>query len=231
MRDEGLGSWIERRARFAPEHIALISGEKARSYRELACRVRRLAHGLRGMGVRQGDRVGWLGANHPAFLETLFASASLGAVLSPVNHRLDSGSIGRILEDSGSEVVVMEGRLATLPLPPIVRSRVVVGGGGEGTIEYERLAAESPDKVIDEQIGLGDLCLLPHTSGTTGAPKGVMLTHGNIIWNVVNFLSCVDFRSDEYHDCHRPAFPGGWNRSERVARPVQGRHGRCSGEL
>ena len=105
MRNEGIGSWIERRARIAPDRIALISGDKARSYQDLARRIRRLAHGLRGLGVRQGDRVGWLGTNHPAFLETLFASASLGAVLSPVNHRLDSGSIGRILEDSGSEVL------------------------------------------------------------------------------------------------------------------------------
>jgi fatty-acyl-CoA synthase len=206
MRNEGIGSWIERRARIAPDRIALISGGKARSYQDLAHRIRRLAHGLRGLGVRQGDRVGWLGTNHPAFLETLFASASFGAVLSPVNHRLDSGSIGRILEDSGSEVLVMEGRLATLPLPPIVRSRVVLDGGREGAIEYEQLVTESPDDVIDERIGLGDLCFLPYTSGTTGAPKGVMLTHGNITWNVVNLLSSADFHSDDITIAIAPFF-------------------------
>ena len=75
MRDEGVGSWIERRARIAPDQPALIHGEWRCTYGELANRVRRLAHGFRELGVRRGDRVGWLGANHPAFLEVLFATS------------------------------------------------------------------------------------------------------------------------------------------------------------
>ena len=84
----GVGSWIERRARIAPDHVALVHGTTRRSYAELAERVGRLSSGLRELGVVHGDRVGWLGESHPAFLETLFAAAKLGAVFAPVNHRL-----------------------------------------------------------------------------------------------------------------------------------------------
>ncbi len=69
VRDRGVGSWVERRARTAPDDVALTHGNTSRTYAELADRVCRLAHGLRGLGVERGDRVGWLGANHPAFLD------------------------------------------------------------------------------------------------------------------------------------------------------------------
>ena len=73
----GVGSWIERQARTAPDQIALVAGDRPFSYAELAGRIRRLANGLHRLGVRRGDRVGWLGPNHPAFLESLFAAGLL----------------------------------------------------------------------------------------------------------------------------------------------------------
>ena len=85
----GIGSWIERRARAAPAGVALIAGDCSLTYSELADRGRRLANGLRTLGVAKGDRVAWLGPNHPAFLESLFAAGLLGAAMAPVNHRLD----------------------------------------------------------------------------------------------------------------------------------------------
>jgi fatty-acyl-CoA synthase len=69
--------------------VALIAGDCSLTYSELAGRVRRLANGLRALGVAKGDRVAWLGPNHPAFLESLFAAGLLGAAMAPVNHRLD----------------------------------------------------------------------------------------------------------------------------------------------
>ncbi len=79
--DFGVGSWIERRARIAPDRPALVYGTRALTYAELAARIRRLAAALRGLGVAHGDRVGWIGSNHPAFLETLFAVGRLGRSL------------------------------------------------------------------------------------------------------------------------------------------------------
>src|SRR5258708_1997431 len=117
MVDRGVGSWIERRARVAPDHLALIHGDGSCTYTGLADRVRRLARGFSELGVQRGDRVGWLGDNHPAFLEVLFATAKLGAVLAPVNHRLDHAVITDVLMGYSPTVVVVEQSAAAVPLP------------------------------------------------------------------------------------------------------------------
>ena len=80
----GVGSWIERRARIHPERLALAWGEERITYGDLAGRIRKLGHAFSSFGIGRGDRVGWLGPNHPAFLETFFAASSLGAALAPV---------------------------------------------------------------------------------------------------------------------------------------------------
>src|SRR5262250_2370242 len=105
----GVGSWIERRARVTPAHVALVHGDVRHTYDELARRIRRLAHALRTLGVRRGDRVSWLGENHPAFLELLFATAKLGAVLAPINHRQDSAAVAALLGDYAPAVTVVDG--------------------------------------------------------------------------------------------------------------------------
>ena len=207
--DRGVGSWVERRARLAPDQPTLIHGEGRCTYGELAKRVRRLAHGLSEVGVQRGDRVCWLGANHPAFLEVLFATAKLGAIMAPVNHRLDPAVITEVLMGYSPSVVVVEQSAAGVSLPLGGGSRVVVGAATGAEIEYEHLVAESADDPVDQVIGLDDVCMLPHTSGTTGTPKGLMLTHGNITWNVINLLSVVDFRSDDVTIAIAPFFRTG----------------------
>ena len=193
----GIGSWIERRARAAPAGVALIAGDRSLTYSELAGRARRLANGLRTLGVAKGDRVAWLGPNHPAFLESLFAAGLLGAAMAPVNHRLDEAEIDWILEDTRPRVLIQHLAAGATAVRGPGPRQVAVGGSLEGAADFEALVAGSPGHAIEEPVGLDDLCLLPHTSGTTGRPKGVMLTHGNVTWNVVNLLSCADFRSDD----------------------------------
>jgi fatty-acyl-CoA synthase len=202
----GIGSWVERRARAAPGGVALIAGDCSVTYAELADRARRLANGLRTLGVAKGDRVAWLGSNHPAFLESLFAAGLLGAVLAPVNHRLAEAEIGWVLEDIRPRVLIRH-RVAgaTAVRSPAFR-HVAVGGSLAGAADFEALIAGSPGHAMDETVRLDDLCLLPHTSGTTGRPKGVMLTHGNVTWNVVNLLTCADFRSNDVTIAHVPFF-------------------------
>ena len=187
----------------------MIHGAGRCTYGELAIRVRRLARGFSELGVQRGDRVGWLGANHPAFLEVLFATAKLGAVMAPVNHRLDHAVITDVLMGYSPTVVVVERAAAGVSLPPGVGSRVVVGRATGAEIDYEHLVAESADVPFNQVIGLDEVCMLPHTSGTTGTPKGVMLTHGNITWNVINLLSVVDFRSDDVTIAITPFFRTG----------------------
>jgi fatty-acyl-CoA synthase len=193
----GIGSWIERRARAAPGGVALIAGDCPVTYAELADRARRLANGLRTLGVAKGDRVAWLGPNHPAFLESLFAAGLLGAVMAPVNHRLDEAGIGWVLGDIKPRVLIQHHAAGATAAHGPASRHVAVGGPLDGAADFEALIAGSPGHDPGETVGLDDLCMLPHTSGTTGRPKGVMLTHGNITWNVVNLLTCADFRGDD----------------------------------
>jgi fatty-acyl-CoA synthase len=202
----GVGSWIERRARIAPGQLALVSDDRSFTYAELAQRVRRLANGLRQLGVGRGDRVAWLGPNHPAFLEALFASALVGAALAPVNHRLAADGIRAVLADIQPRVLVQHAATDPTPAPGSVRHRVAVAGSVDGALDLEALVAGGPEDPIGLAVGMDDVCLLPHTSGTTGPPKGVMLTHANLTWNVINFLSCADFRGDDVTVAIAPFF-------------------------
>ena len=203
----GVGSWIERRARIDPDRPALIVEGRPVTYGRLAERIRRLAAGLLSLGVGHGDRIAWIGPNHPAFLEAFFAAGSLGAVLAPVNHRLAAGERARVLEDSEPTVLIEHSAIEPTPAPSSVRHGLAVGGGTtKGAIDYETFIGGAPDHVPDARIDLDDLLFLPHTSGTTGSPKGVMLSHGNVTWNVVNFLSLADFRGGDVTIAIAPFF-------------------------
>ncbi|MFI8067500.1 long-chain fatty acid--CoA ligase [Streptomyces sp. NPDC086033] len=204
MRNEGLGSWPARRARKTPHRTALIHGDTTFTYAELHTRVTRLAHALRARGIRRGDRVAYLGPNHPSYLETLFAAGSLGAVFVPLNTRLAGPEIGYQLSDSGARALVYgpshAGLVAGLPGSTDVRTYVEVGA------EYERLLAESAREPIDEPVTADDTCIIMYTSGTTGRPKGAMLTHGNLTWNAINVLVDTDLIADERALVSAPLF-------------------------
>jgi fatty-acyl-CoA synthase len=202
----GVGSWSERRARIAPDRVVLVGDDRSFTYAELAQRVRRLANGLQRLGVGRGDRVAWLGANHPAFLEALFASGLVGAALAPVNHRLAADGVRAVLADIEPRVLIQHAAMDPTPVEDSVRQRIAVAGSIEGALDLEALVAESPDDPVEVGVGMDEVCLLPHTSGTTGPPKGVLLTHANLTWNVINFLSCADFRSDDVTVAIAPFF-------------------------
>ncbi len=195
MRNEGLGSWPARRARKTPRRTALVyggsstddgawsTGDAASStvssststdYGTLHTRTTRLAHALRTRGLRRGDRIAYLGPNHPAYLETLFAAGILGAVFVPLNTRLAGPEIAHQLTDSGAKILVYgpthAGLVAGLPGSTDVRVYIEVGP------EYEELTDAASDEPIDEPVTADDTCIIMYTSGTTGRPKGAMLT-------------------------------------------------------
>jgi fatty-acyl-CoA synthase len=204
----GVGSWIERRARISPDRVALVHGSRSSTYAELSRRVRRLANGLRGLGVAPGDRIVWIGPNHPAFLEALFAVGLLRCSLAPVNHRLGTDVLAPVLEDIDPTAVIHHGGIGEIPIPTSVRHRIAVGGSERGRdgLDFDELIERSTDEPMGIAIGMEDMLLLPHTSGTSGTPKGVMLTHGNVTWNVLNMLSFADFRGSDVTVAIAPFF-------------------------
>ncbi|MEU9891923.1 long-chain fatty acid--CoA ligase [Streptomyces phaeochromogenes] len=204
MRNEGLGSWPARRARKTPHRTALVHGDTTVTYAGLYERTNRLAHALRDSGVRRGDRIAYLGPNHPSYLETLFAAGTLGAVFVPLNTRLAGPELAYQLTDSGAKALVygptFGGLVAGLPGNSDVRTYVEVGA------EYDQLLGAASDEAIDEPVIPDDTCIIMYTSGTTGRPKGAMLTHGNLTWNAVNVLVDQDVITDERALVSAPLF-------------------------
>ena len=205
MRNAGLGSWPERRLRISPHKPAIWFEGTTTTHGEFATRVRRAAAALAGLGVQRGDRVAWFGANHPAALETLYACGQLGAVWVPVNARLTAPEAQYVLEHSGASLVV-HGREhgtttdALRAALPAVRHWVAAEpplSGGAGSLDWAELTAAAEPVLRDELVTLEDVCLIMYTSGTTGRPKGAVLTHGNMTWSCLSQVLGFDFTPDE----------------------------------
>ncbi|MGI8752011.1 MAG: acyl-CoA synthetase [Acidimicrobiales bacterium] len=201
--DRGIGSWVGRHADATPQRVALAEGSAELTWAGFEGRTSRLARALLGLGVRRGDRVGVLLANSIAFMEATFAIAKLGAIMVPVNTRLAAPEVGYILADSGADVLIAHDVLgavagAAVTQPGVrVRHHLVVRAwwahpgdeGGGGGIDYEQaLLAEEP-RLLDMDVDTRDLHGIMYTSGTTGRPKGAMLTHANALANARNNLA------------------------------------------
>jgi fatty-acyl-CoA synthase len=198
MNNQGIGSWTARRARKTPSRTALIHEGRATSYAELHDRATRLAHALSSRGVGKGDRVAFLGPNHPSFLLTLFACGQLGAVFLPLNTRLAPAELSYQLEDSGTRTLLyVRSQPAGLPVDTLIEAEQQV---------FDDLLLAHPADPVDDPVGLDDLCMIMYTSGTTGRPKGALLTHGNITWNSLNVVVDVDISSDEVTLVSAPLF-------------------------
>lgn len=204
MRDQGIGSWPTRRARMTPDKVALMHDGRTETYVQLDHRANRLAHGLRERGIRRGDRVAYLGLNSIDLVETLFATAKLGAVFVPVNTRLTAPELRHVLTDSDARLLVWQDTFHDVvgTSADTVRDAVCLCPDGPGT---DALLGPH-DASLDEKIALDELFMIQYTSGTSGRPKGVMLTHANVVWNVFNLLIDIDLGSDEVALVTAPLF-------------------------
>jgi len=190
--DVGLGRMIGKRTALTPTNRALTFEGTTWTYAEFLDRIDRFADSLREGGITPGDRVGFLGFNHPVFLITMFAAARLGAIFVPLNFRLTASELDYIINDAGVHTIVADdAHKAELD---VVRSQlpceryVSAESGGEGWESLHEILAESPPLLQAAKVAADDVALIMYTSGTTGRPKGAMLTHGNIAWNNVNTL-------------------------------------------
>jgi fatty-acyl-CoA synthase len=189
--------WIERHAGLHPGRTAVRFQGRVLSYAELAQGIERMAAMLSGeLRLRRGDRIAWLGLNHPDMLSLLFSAARCGLILVPLNWRLAPPEIGFILRDAGAKVLFgqrdLVAALTAETLPDGCRLVVTDPVGGTGHAPgFSDLIATAGDAPGHEG-GPDDPLLIVYTSGTTGRPKGAVLTQRALDCNAANAVHMYD---------------------------------------
>lgn len=201
--------WAEQRPGSPAIHF---EGEDV-DYATLERMVRSAALALRRAGIRRGDRVAFLGTNHPQMLVLLFALARIGAILAPLNFRLAPAEHLRQLQDCAPRLLVFEDAFAghATALRAALPDPVFASLEREWMPACAATDAADPAEVPHEGT-LDDDLLLVYTSGTTGEPKGAVLTQSALQWNCVNSIHAHDLRRDDHVLMALPLFHvGGLN--------------------
>jgi fatty-acyl-CoA synthase len=197
-----LDRWIRDRAALTPDRVAIESPDRGElTYGELDARSDRLARMLLDTGLARGDRLATLTANSPENVEAFFACAKAGIMFMPLNWRLSPAELDYQLSDAEPALLLVDpehdglaGRLSAAP------ERRVLGEVGDGSAPVPRLVED------------GDGLLLVYTSGTTGRPKGAVLTHANCCWTNLGFDLSTGVSGDDVVLQVLPQFHcGGWN--------------------
>jgi long-chain acyl-CoA synthetase len=170
-----------------PDKAALISEGRSLTFNDINFRMNRLANGLIALGMDSGERVAVLSRNRPEVLEAYGASKA-GLVVLPLNWRLARDELVHPLADGEPTVILTDPEFADLidemrPLLPFVRYYIRFGSSSDNWIGYDDLLARSSPAEPNTQVQSSDLLCLMYTSGTTGKPKGAMLTHGGLMRN------------------------------------------------
>src|SRR4051812_11617052 len=183
-----MSDMVARYARTVPDGVAFRDGDRTSTWLSFHDRVTRIANALTGRGVRPGDRVAVLGLNSVTLVEATVAALRVGAICVPLNFRLVADEIAYQLIDSGAVAVVVDAALAPVVAGAGTRdgvpTRTVLVMNGEAAEAGESLeaavAAASAD-YVEVDVPDAEPAFIMYTSGTTGRPKGAVLTHRNLL--------------------------------------------------
>ena len=197
IRRQTIADALRRTALRLPAKTAIVCGDTSWTFAEFDALVTRLAAGLAGRGVRQGDRVAVLARNSHGFAALRFALARLGAVLVPINFMLKADEVAYILRHAGARTLATDSGLAELAraaaaLDTAVQDFVWLPSEdpsepAPGMARFDELAA-CADPLPEVSLASTDLAQIVYTSGTESMPKGAMLTHDAVLWQ---YVSCV----------------------------------------
>jgi fatty-acyl-CoA synthase len=201
--------WLEGRARLTPHKTAVVEADTnlRLTYEELNLRVNRLAGYLQQQGVGRGDRVALLAQNSAACLELLFAAGKIGAVFVPLNYRFSLAELTCVLEDCQPKMLMCDDRFAELKAGlkghvPQMLSRA----------EYQAVLEAGADSFVRADVDAEEAWAIIYTGGTTGKPKGAILSHRAILWNAINTVVSWGLTEHEVTPVYLPMFhTGGLN--------------------
>jgi fatty-acyl-CoA synthase len=213
-----VGRWLDDRARTTPERVAIDFDGRLVTYRELAAGADAYAAAFAGAGLARGDRVATLTGNSPEHVMVLFACAKLGVILLPLSWRLTAPELRYQLDDAEPSLVLVEDEYRDLAeatgsrfgaFEPASHSRRRTTYANETVTEsHSRRRTTYANETVTES----DPLLLVYTSGTTGKPKGALLTHANCFWTNVSFDATTGVHGDDVVLQVLPQFHvGGWN--------------------
>jgi fatty-acyl-CoA synthase len=218
-----IGNWIRQWSMIRPRATAIISDDVPFTYLDLNRRINRLVHFLLATGVKKGDRVAVLLHNRKEYIEIFFALSKLGGIIVPLNWRLAVSEIKLILEDSGAKTLFFEHEFvqSVETLKKQVEMDLYVGCINPQdssaadvplwAVEYETALSGCGDiePEIEERVGDTDPHIIMYTSGTTGLPKGAVLSHRKTFFNVLNSDMFFDLTTKDIVIISRPMFHSG----------------------
>ncbi|MEU1210794.1 fatty-acid--CoA ligase FadD5 [Nocardia sp. NPDC005825] len=207
--------WVNQIATHAamrPGHVAFKFKGAETTWKQLHERSEKFADALSRRGVGSGDRVLILALNYTEYIEAVMGINALGAIAVPVNFRLTPPEVAYIVADSGAKAIVTDSVLRPLAVGVAGQaaelSTVVVINGqtGEGVLGYDELLAEPGEPHAPLDIPEDTPCLIMYTSGTTGSPKGAVLTHANMNAQALTCIRALEISPDSIGFCTSPLF-------------------------
>lgn len=206
----GVGEWLQRREQLSPERIGLVDSATGMrlTYRALNMRAGALAVFLAEQhGIHAGDRVATLAANRPEYLDALFACALLGATLVPLNWRLTIPELATILTDCEPTLLIHDEthRGLALTVAGVSRTLALLDMRAFPGADAALAARARPFVSVDGE----EIVLILYTSGTTGVPKGAMLSHRMLTWNAINTQISWGLRESDIAPIFSPFFHAG----------------------
>ncbi len=212
--------FLHRASELYGRKIGIVDGQKRFTYAEYHSRVNRLSNALRARGVGKGDRIAYLGFNTHWLLEAYYGVVQIGAILVPLNIRLTPADFSYIINHAEARMLILEKELIGLIEPIKSELKTVVDfvmldaqPAVEGSwLDYEgMLASASSEQPADPGLDEDDVAEIFYTSGTTGKPKGVMLTHRNLYANAFSYITGVHVRDRDVQLHTIPLFHvNGW---------------------
>jgi acyl-CoA synthetase (AMP-forming)/AMP-acid ligase II len=189
-----VGTLLTKSARTYPDNLAIAHGPRQFTYAHFNGRTNRLANALFRLGIRPGDNIAILQYNYPETLESLFACFKSGCGAIPINFRLHPKEFAFIIDHAEARAVILSPEInesihVVRQKLPKVEHFISLAGGDKDLMNYETLISGESDQWDDVDVHPDDLAWLFYTSGTTGRPKGAMLTHRNLLAETMNFYA------------------------------------------